>query len=115
MNSKQKNQLFSNDTCNLNDDNKSAKENTDNRLYETPTIIKNVSPKHEDFKREIVTQQSKARKEFNNKIEKEQIKAAEEINELNLFQLIYLLKHLLEKFKKHAQNLNLTMTTKRSL
>ena len=115
MNSKQKNQLFSNDTCNLNDDNKSAKENTDNRLYETPTNIKNVSPKHEDFKREIVTQQSKARKDFNNKIENKQVKTGEEINELNLFQLIYLLRYLLEKLKNHAQNLNLTMTTKRSL
>ena len=115
MNNKQKNQLFSNDTCNLNDDNKSAKENTDNRLYETPTNIKNVSPKHEDFKREIVTQQSKARKDFNNKIEKEQVKIGEEINELNHFQLIYLLRYLLEKLKNHAQNLNLTMTTKRSL
>ena len=115
MNNKQKNQLFSNDTCNLNDDNKSAKENTDNRLYETATNIKNVSPKHEDFKREIVTQQSKARKDFNNKIEKEQVKIGEEINELNHFQLIYLLRYLLEKLKNHAQNLNLTMTTKRSL
>ena len=54
----------------------------DNGLYQIPTNIKNFSPKHEDFKREIVTQQSKAQKDFNNKIEKEQIKITEEINEL---------------------------------
>ena len=54
MNNKQKNQLFSNDTCNLNDDNKSAKENTDNRLYETPTNIKNVSPKHEVLREKLL-------------------------------------------------------------
>ena len=78
----EKNQLFSNDTCNSNDDNKTATENTDNGLYEIPTNIKNVSPKHEVFKREIVTQQSKVQKDFNNKIEKEQIKITEEINEL---------------------------------
>ena len=77
-----KNQLFSNDTCNSNDDNKTATENTDNGLYEIPTNIKNVSPKHEVFKREIVTQQSKVQKDFNNKIEKEQIKITEEVNEL---------------------------------
>ena len=59
-----------------------ATENTDNGLYEIPTNIKNVSPKHEVFKREIVTQQSKVQKDFNNKIEKEQIKITEEINEL---------------------------------
>ena len=74
-----KNQLFSNDTCNSNDDNKAATENTDNEI---PTNIKDVSPKHEDFKREIVTQQSKAQKDFSNKIEKEQTKITEEINEL---------------------------------
>ena len=51
------------------------------RVSEIPKI-KNVSPKHEDFKREIVTQQSEAQKDFNNKIEKEQIKITEEINEL---------------------------------
>ena len=77
-----KNQLFSNDTWNSNDDNKTAIENTDNGLYEIPTDIKNVSAKHEDFKREIVTQQSKVQKYFNNKIEKEQIKITEEVNEL---------------------------------
>ena len=33
--------------------------------------MKNFSPKHEDFKREIVTQQSKAQQDFDNKIEKE--------------------------------------------
>ena len=59
-----------------------ATENTDNGLYEIPTNMKNVSPKHEVFKREIVTQQSKVQKDFNNKIEKEQIKITEEINEL---------------------------------
>ena len=78
----EKNQPFSNDTCNLNDDHKTTTENTDNELYEIPTNIKNVSSKHEDFKREIVTQQSKAQKDFNNKIEKEQIKITEEVNEL---------------------------------
>ena len=77
-----KNQVFSNDTCNSNDYNKTATENTDNGLYEIPINIKNVSPRHEDFKREIVTQQSQAQKDFNNKIEKEQIKITEEINEL---------------------------------
>ena len=77
-----KNQLFSNDTWNSNDGNKTAIENTDNGLYEIPTNIKNVSAKHEDFKREIVTQQSKVQKYFNNKIEKEQIKITEEVNEL---------------------------------
>ena len=77
-----KNQLFSSDMRNSNDYNKTATENTDNGLYEIPINIKNVSSRHEDFKREIVTQQPKAQKEFNNKIEKEQIKIAEEINEL---------------------------------
>ena len=77
-----KNQLFSNDTCNSNDDNKATTENTNNGLYEIPTNIKNVSPKYEDFKRDIVTQQNKARKDFNKKIEKEQIKITEQINEL---------------------------------
>ena len=66
----------------MNDDHKTTTENTDNELYEIPTNIKNVSSKHEDFKREIVTQQSKAQKDFNNKIEKEQIKITEEVNEL---------------------------------
>ena len=66
----------------MNDDNKTTTENTDSGLYKIPTNIKNVSPKHEDFKRETVTQQSKAQKDFNNKIEKEQIKIIEEINEL---------------------------------
>ena len=65
----------------MNDDNKTT-ENRDSGLYKIPTNIKNVSPKHEDFKRETVTQQSKAQKDFNNKIEKEQIKIIEEINEL---------------------------------
>ena len=83
-----KNQLFSNDTCNSNDDNKTATENADNVLYEIPTYKKNASSKHKDFKREIVTQQSKAQKVFNYKIEqikiteKEPIKTTEEINEL---------------------------------
>ena len=77
-----KNQLFSNDTCNSNDDNKTATENTDNGLYEIPTNTKSVSPKHEDFKREIINEQSKAQKDFNNKIEKEQIKITEDINGL---------------------------------
>ena len=67
------------------------------------------------LREKLLLNNPKHERNFNNKIEKEQIKTAEEINELNLFQLIYLLKHLLEKFKKHAQNLNLTMTTKRSL
>ena len=52
--------------------------------YRNYQNIKNVSPKHEDFKREIVTQQSKAQKDFNNKIEKEQIKMIDEINELKV-------------------------------
>ena len=65
-----KNQLFLSDTCLLNDDNKTETENTDKGLYKIPTNIKNVSPKHEDFNREIVTQ-SKAQKDLNNKIEKE--------------------------------------------
>ena len=43
-----KNQLFSSDTCNSNDDNKTATENTDNGLYEIPTNIKNVS--HPDMR-----------------------------------------------------------------
>ena len=47
------------------------KQNTDKGLYKIPTDIKNVSPRHEDFKREIVTQQSKAQKDLNSKIEKE--------------------------------------------
>ena len=51
-----KNQLFSNGAYNWNDDNKTAIENTGSRLLlEIPTNIKNVSPKHEGFKREIVT------------------------------------------------------------
>ena len=75
-----KNQLFSKDTCNSNDDNKTATENAGNGLYEIPTYKKNASSKHKDFKREIVTQQSKAQKVFNNKIE--QIKITEDINEL---------------------------------
>ena len=77
-----KNQLLSNDTCDSNNDNKAATENTDSGLYEIPTNIKNVSTKHEDFKKEVVTQQSKAKKDFNNKIEKEQIKITQETNEL---------------------------------
>ena len=36
------NQLFSNDTCNLKHDYKTATENTDNGLYQTPKNIKNV-------------------------------------------------------------------------
>ena len=71
-----------NDTRILNDGNKTATENRDNESYEIPTNIKNVSPKHEDFKGEIVSQQSKAQKDFNNKIEKEQIKMTEKIYEL---------------------------------
>ena len=54
----------------MNDGNKTATENTDNGLYEIPTNVKNVSPKHEDFERQIATRQSKAQKDFNNKIEK---------------------------------------------
>ena len=83
-----KNQLFSNDTCNSNDDNKTATENAGNGLYEIPTYKKNASSKHKDFKREVVTQQSKAQKVFSNKIEqikiteKESIKITEDINEL---------------------------------
>ena len=79
----EKNQLFSNNTCNSNGYNKTAIENTDKGSSEIPTGIKNVSPKHEDFKREIVTQQPEAQKDFNSKIEKEQMKITEEINELN--------------------------------
>ena len=61
----EKNQLFSNDTCNSNDDNKTARENTDNNgLYETATDIKNASPKHGNFRGEIVTQQSKITEEL---------------------------------------------------
>ena len=73
-----------NDTYNLNDNNKTATENKDNGLYEIPTNIKNASPKHEDSKREIVTQQSKEQKDFNNKIKKKakQMKIKEKINEL---------------------------------
>ena len=78
----EKNQLFLNDTCNSNDNNKTTTENKDNRLSKIPTNINNVSSKREDFKRQIVTRQSKAQKDFNNKIEKEQIKIMEEINEL---------------------------------
>ena len=78
----EKNQLFSTDTCNSNDDNKTATENKDNRLSKIPTNTNNVSSKHENFKRDIVTRQSKAQKDFNNKIEKEQIRITEEINEL---------------------------------
>ena len=77
-----KNQLFSDDTYNLNNGNKTRTENTDNRLYQIPTNIKDVSPKHESCKREVVTQQSKSLKDFNNKTEKEQIRITEEINEL---------------------------------
>ena len=55
-----KNQLFSNNTCNSNNDNKTTTGHTDNRLSKIPTDINNVSPKHEGFKREIVTQQFKA-------------------------------------------------------
>ena len=73
-----KNQLFSNNTCNSNDDNKTATENTDNGLSEIPTNIKNVSPKHEDFK----NRSTEAQKDFNNKIGKGQIKITEEVNEL---------------------------------
>ena len=62
---------------------KQTTENTDNRLSEISTNIKNVSPKHENFKREIVTQQSKPQNDLNNKIEKEQIQITEEMNELN--------------------------------
>ena len=54
----------------MNDNNKTATENKGNGLYEIPTNIKNASPKHEDSKREIVTQQSKEQKDFNNKIKK---------------------------------------------
>ena len=61
---------------------KQTTENTDNRLSEIPTNIKNVSPKHENFKKEIVTQQSKPQKDLYNKIEKEQIQITEEMNEL---------------------------------
>ena len=68
----------------MNDNNKTATENKDNGLYEIPTNIKNASPKHEDSKREIVTQQSKEQKDFNNKIKKKakQMKITEKINEL---------------------------------
>ena len=68
----------------MNNNNKTATENKDNGLYEIPTNIKNASPKHEDSKREIVTQQSKEQKDFNNKIKKKakQMKIKEKINEL---------------------------------
>ena len=39
-------------------------------LYEIPTNIKNISPKHEDFKREIFTQQSKHRSTLITKLKK---------------------------------------------
>ena len=91
----------------MNDDNKTATENTDNGLYEIPTNIKNVSPKHEVFKREIVTQQSKVQKDFNNKIEKEQIKITEEINELK--------ETFAREIKKHVHNLNLTLWQQRGV
>ena len=51
-------------------------------------------------KREIVTEQSKEQKNFNNKIKKEQIKITAEIANGK--------RHLIEKFKKHVRNLNLT-------
>ena len=76
-----KNQLSGSDTCNSNDDNQATTENRDNGLSKTPANIKNETPRHDDFKREIVTQQSKA-ENFDNKIEKEQTKMTEEINEL---------------------------------
>ena len=66
----------------MNNGNKTRTENTDSRLYQIPTNIKDVSPKYENFKREVVTQQSKSLKDFNNKTEKEQIRITEEINEL---------------------------------
>ena len=67
MNNKQ---LFLDETCNSNDDNKTATENTGNMLYEIPTNIENISPKHEDFKREIFTQQSKHRRTLITKLKK---------------------------------------------
>ena len=86
---------------------KTTTENTDNGLSVIPTNINNLSPKHENFKTEIVTQQSKAQKDFKNKIEKEQIKITEEMNELK--------DTFAREIKKHVQNLNLTITTKRGL
>ena len=47
MNNKQRISFFRT-TCNSNDDNKTATENTDNGLYEIPTNIKNVS--HPDMR-----------------------------------------------------------------
>ena len=61
-----------NDTCSSNDG-----------LPKIPTNVKNVSPKRENFKREIVTQQFKVQKDLNNNNEKnKQTKITEEINEL---------------------------------
>lgn len=48
-------------------------QNTDNGLSKIPADIKNALHKHEDFRREIVTQQPNAQKDFNNKVRKEQI------------------------------------------
>ena len=46
------------------------RQKTHNGLSKIPSNIKNVSPKHEDFKREVLTQQSKAQKNFNNNLKK---------------------------------------------
>ena len=70
------------DACNSNVDSKTTTESTNNGVSKITTNIKNVSPKHDDFKRDIVAQQSKAQKGHNNKIEKEQIKITEELIEL---------------------------------
>ena len=88
----------------MNDDNKTTTENTDSGLYKIPTNIKNVSPKHEDFKRETVTQQSKAQKDFNNKIEKEQIKITEEINELKETYAREIKKKICSELKSYYDN-----------
>ena len=65
-----KNQLFLNNTCNLKGYNKTATENTDNGLSEIPTGTKNISPKHENFKREFVTNNLKHRRALITKLKK---------------------------------------------
>ena len=72
-------------TCNLNNGNKRASKSTGNGLSGIPTNIKNVTPKHENFKKEIFTQQFKAQKDFGRKNEKEQISYGDKLTERDLF------------------------------
>ena len=74
----------------------------ENQFQRTPVIIKNYTSRP-DFKREIVTHQSKSQKVFNDKIEKEQLKLSEELNKIR--------EKLNQKFQDDLKQLNEKLTT----